>query len=119
MAKKFKITEEQYNMLMNEELQINIEDPKNTGGNIPAAVEKTKEELKKHGVTNTEDIEITMSQDDASKLNTPNDNKNVNVPLSQLESKVISLKELRENRIKVLRENSQYYTLNDFIKKLK
>ena len=40
MAKKFKITEEQYHMLMNEELQINIEDPKHTGGNIVAAVEK-------------------------------------------------------------------------------
>ena len=37
-----------------------------------------------------------MTQDDASKLGTQNDNKNVNVPLSQLESKVISLKELRE-----------------------
>ena len=97
MAKKFKITEEQYNMLMNEELHLKA-DPTTTGGNVNAAVQKTKQEAQKNNVNL--------------------DNATIEIPATS-ESKIITVKELRENRLKVLKENSQYFTLNDFIKKLK
>lgn len=99
MAKKVVITEEQYNMLMQEDIALKA-DVAAANGDVNKAIQTTKQEAQKNGVNLS--------------------NATIEVPASQLgESKIISLKQLRENRIRLLRENSQYLKLNDFFKSLK
>lgn len=98
MARKIKITEEQYKMLMKEDVRLQA-DVAAAGGDVNKAVQTTKQQAQKDNV-NLEKATIE-------------------VPASTVESKMISIKELRENRKKVLKENSKCYSLNDFIKSIK
>lgn len=98
MARKIVITEEQYNMLMQEDVSLKA-DVAAANGDVNKAIQTTKQEAQKNGVNM--------------------DKATIEVPASQVgESRVVSIKELRENRLRLLRENSQYLTLNDFFKSL-
>ena len=96
MSKKFRISEEQYNKLLDEDITLNA-DVSATNGNIAQAVSNTQKDAKESGV-------------DLSKAT-------IQVPAKTNEGKVISYKQLVENRLKVLKQNSTYYTFKDFIRK--
>lgn len=96
MGKKIKITEEQYNKLIDEEITLNA-DVSAANGNVAQAIDKTRKEAQEGGV-------------DLSKAK-------IQVPGNPNESKIISMKQLVENRIKVLKQNSTLYSIKDFIKK--
>ena len=97
MGRKFCITEEQYNMALKEGVMLNA-DVSAAGGDVKRAVDTTKSEAEKQGV---KDYTVAI---DGKQLS---------------ENKLITKKELQENRLKVLKENSEVYSVKDFIKKFK
>lgn len=98
MGRKIVITEEQYNMLMKEDISIKA-DVAAANGDVNKAVQTAKQEARKNNVN----------------LN----NASIEIPASQVgESKIFTMKQLRKQRLHMLRENSQYFTLNEFFKKL-
>ena len=94
MAKKVKITEEQINMLIKEGLTLNA-DVSAAGGDVKKAVDTTKQQARKNGVNlNNASIEINGSS-------LQNENK----------GRLITKKELMENKLRYLNENcSPLYT---------
>lgn len=137
MARKIKITEQQYRMLMEDEndgkihLSLGGSNSSNNQNQNDATnpIDKAKETvdaLKQKGV-NKEDVKFETSVNDL-KQQAPKENGDVKVEMSGVEveksgatteSKIITIKELKEKRLKVLREHSEYYSLNDFLKTLK
>ena len=96
MGKKFKITEEQYKQLMESSDVLKLTaDTEATNGNVSKAASDTINNAIDNGVDPKKtDILIT----------TPN------------ESRVVTKKELYENRLKLLKRNSKLYTVKDFFK---
>lgn len=103
MARKIKITNEQYQLLKEMELAV---DTSKTNGDINQAMKQELGNAKKYGVPE-KDITFKVSGDQVQSNGMVSD------------SKIISVKQLKENRLKMLRENSQYFSLNDFLKKIK
>lgn len=95
MARKICITEEQYNMALKEGVKLTA-DVAGANGDVKRAVDTTKQNAEKEGVKDY-DIEISGSE------------------LS--EKKLVTKRELQENRLKSLKKNSNVYTVKDFIKK--
>ena len=95
MGRKIRITEEQYNMALREGVTINADlsasknDPK-------AAFDTANNQAKEQGLKPGQ--------------------YNIQFP-NVSESKLITKKQLQENRLKALKENSKVYTVKDFIKK--
>lgn len=103
MGRKIKITNEQYQLLKEMELAV---DTSKTNGDINQAMKQELGNAKKYGVPE-KDITFKVSGDQVQSNGMVSD------------SKIISVKQLKENRLKMLRENSQYFSLNDFLKKIK
>ena len=98
MARKFVISEEQYNMALKEGVTLNA-DVAAAGGDVKRAVDATKQEALKNGVK-MDDATIAIK---AAETN---------------ESVLIKKSELHESRLKALKRNSEVYTVRDFMKKL-
>ncbi len=98
MARKFVISEEQYNMALKEGVTLNA-DVAAAGGDVKRAVDATKQEALKNGVK-MDDATIAIK---AAETN---------------ESVFIKKSELHESRLKALKRNSEVYTVRDFMKKL-
>lgn len=98
MARKFVISEEQYNMALKEGVTLNA-DVAAAGGDVKRAVDTTKQEALKNGVK-MDDATIAIK---AAETN---------------ESVFIKKSELHESRLKALKRNSEVYTVRDFMKKL-
>ena len=98
MARKFVISEEQYNMALKEGVTLNA-DVAAAGGDVKRAVDATKQEALKNGVK-MDDATIAIK---AAETN---------------ESVFIKKSELHESRLKALKRNSEIYTVRDFKKKL-
>ena len=98
MARKFVISEEQYNMALKEGVTLNA-DVAAAGGDVKRAVDATKQEALKNGVK-MDDATIAIK---AAETN---------------ESVFIKKSELQESRLKALKRNSEVYTVRDFMKKL-
>ena len=96
MSKKIKITEEQYNMALKEGVTLTA-DLDAAGGDANKAIETTKQEAQKNGI-------------DINKAN-------IQIPAN--EGKIITKKRLMNNRERLIKENSDLFSLDDFIKKLK
>jgi len=95
MGRKIRITEEQYNMAIREGVSINAD--LSAANNDPKkAFDDAKGNAEKQGLKPGE-YSITFA----------------NVQ----ENKLITKKQLQENRLKALKENSQVYTVKDFINK--
>lgn len=103
MARKIKITNEQYQLLKEMELAV---DTSKTNGDVTQAMKQELGNAKKYGVPE-KDITFKVTGDQVQSNGMVSD------------SKIISVKQLKENRLKMLRENSQYFSLNDFLKKIK
>lgn len=95
MGRKIRITEEQYNMAIREGVTINA-DLDAANGDPKKAFDTAKANAEKEGLKSGE--------------------YNVEFPNVQ-ESKLITKKQLQENRLKALKENSQVYSVKDFINK--
>lgn len=99
MSRKLKISEEQYRTAIKEGITLNA-DVDACNGDVKQAIDKTKQNAKDNGV-------------DLS-------NANIQVPAqSRNEGRIITKRQLQENRLKVLKENSELYSLNDFLNKIK
>ena len=96
MARKFVISEEQYNMALKEGVTLNA-DVAAAGGDVKRAVDATKQEALKNGVK-MDDATIAIK---AAETN---------------ESVFIKKSELHESRLKALKRNSEVYTVRDFMK---
>lgn len=98
MGKRFKISKEQYEHALSEGITLNA-DVDACNGDVNQAVQKTKQNAKESGVD--------LSQ------------ATINVPAqSSNESKLITKKQLQENRLKVLKSNSKLFSVRDFVKKI-
>lgn len=95
MARKICITEEQYNMALKEGVKVNA-DLSATNGNVGAAFDNAKKDAKESGL-----------KDGEYSIEFPN----------VTESKFITKKQLQENRLKALKEDSELYTVKDFMKR--
>lgn len=99
MGRNLKISEDQYKKALSEGITLNA-DVDACNGDVKQAIDKTKQNAKNNGV-------------DLSSAN-------IQVPAqTQNEGKVITKKQLMENRLKVLKENSKLYSLTDFMNNLK
>lgn len=99
MGRNFKISEDQYKRALSEGITLNA-DVEACNGDVKQAIDKTKQNAKNNGI-------------DLNKAN-------IQVPAqSQNEGKIITKRQLQENRLKVLKENSDLYSLNDFLNKIK
>lgn len=98
MARKFVISEEQYNMALKEGVTLNA-DVAAAGGDVKRAVDTTKQEALKNGVK-MDDATISIK---AAETN---------------ESIFVKKSKLQESRLKALKRNSEIYTVRDFMRKL-
>lgn len=94
--RKIKITEEQRQYALSEGITLNA-DIDAAGGDVKKAVDTAKQQAQKSGV----DIKKATIQ----------------IPPSN-ESKVITKKQMMENRLKKFKQNSDYYQVNEFVKRL-
>jgi hypothetical protein len=98
MARKFVISEEQYNMALKEGVTLNA-DVAAAGGDVKRAVDTTKKEALKNGIK-MDDATISIK---AAETN---------------EGILVKKSKLQESRLKALKRNSEIYTVRDFMKKL-
>ena len=98
MARKFVISEEQYNMALKEGVTLNA-DVAAAGGDVKRAVDTAKQEALKNGVK-MDDATISIKAADTN------------------ESIFVKKSKLQESRLKALKRNSEVYTVRDFMKKL-
>lgn len=104
MARKVKITNEQYQLIKEMELAV---DTSKSNGDVTQAMKDELNNAKKYGVPE-KDVTFKVTGDQVQSNG-----------MTSNESRIISVKELKENRLKMLRENSEFYSFNDFIKKIK
>lgn len=96
MTKRLVISEEQYNMALEEGITLNA-DVSAAGGDVKKAVDIAKQEAIKNGV-NMNNAKIQINAKDTN------------------ESKFIKKSKLQENRLAALKKNSDLYTVRDFMK---
>ena len=94
--RKIKITEEQRQYALSEGIVLNA-DVDAAGGDVKKAVDTTKQQAQKSGV----DVKKATIQ----------------IPPSN-ESKVITKKQIMENRLNEFKKNSDYYSLSEFLKRI-
>lgn len=101
MANHIILSEKQYHKFKQllEGVRIDV-DPSSTNGDMNAALRNSKQEAEKHGLKSG-DVEYIVTGNDMQ------------------ESKLISLSQLKENRLKVLKENSEVYSVKEFMKKIR
>lgn len=123
MGRKFCITEEQYKRVMKEGIlptgKFTVQAKTDGSGDDPTkAVEQTKNDLEK--IVPNADKNFQVAANNPKSPNTQivsNSNQAQDNSSSMSESKIITKKQLQENRLKVLKKDSNLYTVKDFIKK--
>lgn len=96
MGRKFRLTEEQVNMLKESGVTLTA-DLSAANGDVSKAVETTKQEASQSGI----------------------DPKKVNIQIPATENKIITKKSIYENRLNALKKTSTVYSLKDFFKEIK
>ena len=121
MGRKFCITEEQYKRLMKEGVtpaKFTVQ-ANNYGNNDPTKnVQKTQQELNK--VIPNADKNFQVAANNPKSPDTQIVSKNTSSQTDNTtvsEGKLITKKQLQENRLKEMKKNSEVYTVKDFIKK--
>jgi len=117
MARKFRITEEQYKMALKEGVAINKTQVL-AAGNNSSDIEKARNTAQENGLPK-ENFEVVapLEKNNQSPQLSTTDKQNANVVIS--ENKLITKKQLQENRLKALKKNSEVFTLKDFAKAFK
>ena len=117
MARKFRITEEQYKMALKEGVAINKTQVL-AAGNNSSDIEKARNTAQENGLPK-ENFEVVapLEKNNQSPQLSTTDKQNANVVIN--ENKLITKKQLQENRLKALKKNSEVFTLKDFAKAFK
>ena len=97
MARRFKITEEQYRKALDEGITLQA-DPSTTGGDEIRAIQNTRKKA--------QDANVDLSK------------ATIQIPGKANESRIVSKSALKENRMSELKRNSKVYSVSDFISKL-
>lgn len=132
MGRKIKITESQYQTMLKEGVlpdPINVNaNPEKYGGNAEKAINATKQNLNKVGVSKEAidggDVNVAVPSQNV-KRNTQlgKDTMVVSNPdttnNTTNEGRCITKRQLQENRLKFLKQNSTVYTVKDFVNGLK
>lgn len=92
--RKIKITEEQYNTAIAEGVKLSA-DVSAANGDVAKAVDTAKSQAQKSGV-NLSDATIEIP--------------------ATTESRLFTIKQLKEARLKNMKKNSEYYSVDEFIK---
>ena len=138
MARRFCITEEQYKRIIGEGVKIDVPVVPKNGQTPIEAIKNTEGEIQNAGVSPTNVKEkFNVNCDGATVLSNLRGTEIVNKDTTTknltndgeatpsatgsaiAENKLISKKELMENRLKALKKNSQLYTVKDFMNKIK
>lgn len=114
MGRKIRITEEQYKKFLKE---VDDKTQVMSQGNDSNSIKKASDNAVKNGLPK-EKFEVVAplvnNNNQTAQLST-NDKNNAKIVVS--EGKLITKKQLQENRLKELKKNSEVYTVKDFIKK--
>ena len=124
MGRKIRITEKQYKKILeegvlvgsNQKFTVNAQEI----GNTPEEkVTNTMRDLKQKYPDADKNFEVVSPNKDnkTQTVSKPNTNTSNNNNISVMENKLITKKQLQESRLKALKENSEVYTVKDFIKK--
>lgn len=124
MAKNICITEEQYRMALKEgvlpnsngKFTVNANQYDGNGNNPEKNVTQTMNDLKQKYPNAEKDFQVVGDKGNNSKTQVVSKDSTNNT-LS--ENKLITKKKLQENRLKKLKENSEIYTVKDFLKNIK
>ena len=124
MARVFKLTEEQFKALgkLNEEIVVTTDKNFRQGTSISDANKKLDSEIAQAGINvqNNPNVEKRLEINDPSsktgELEVTIDDKDPNQKKTQ-ESRVVTLKQIREDVMRELKKNSKVYKLSDFVKK--
>lgn len=111
MAKRFKITEAQYNQMLSEGVTIQGA----TDATGKADVAKTAQSMSVSGV-DPKKVDVTFSG--ASMTSGGGDENGTTTTQSVTEHRLITKKELQANRLKYLKEHSEVMSFNNFMKQL-
>lgn len=98
MGRKIKISKKQYEQALSEGITLTA-DVDACNGDVKQAVDKTRQNAKQNGVDLSD--------------------ANISIPAQSNESRIITKKELQENRLKVLKANSKLFSVKDFVNKIK
>lgn len=98
MGRKIKISKKQYEQALSEGITLTA-DVDACNGDVKQAVDKTKQNAKQNGVDLSD--------------------ANISIPAQSNEGRIITKKELQENRLKVLKANSKLFSVKDFVNKIK
>ena len=109
MARKFKITEEQYNQMLAEGVAIQGA----TDSTGKADVQKTAQSMSASGI---DPNKVNVQFSGKSMTNGGDDSSATNPSIT--EHRLITKKELQENRLRYLKENSEVMSVNKFLKSL-
>ena len=124
MGRKIRITEEQYKKILKEGVLVGsnqkftVKAQEKIGSTPEENVANTMNNLKQKYPDADKNFEVVSPNKDnktqtVSKPNTNTSDNNIAV----MENKLITKKQLQENRLKALKENSQVYSVKDFINK--
>lgn len=117
MGRKIRITEEQYKMALKEGVALNKTQVL-AAGNNSSDIEKARKTAEENGLPKDNfDVVAPLEKNNQAPQLSTNDKQNANIVVS--ENKLITKKQLQKNRLKVLKENSEVYTVKDFINKFK
>lgn len=124
MLRIFKLTEEQFKALgkLNEEIVVTTDKNFKQGTNISDANKKLNSEITQAGINiqNNPNVEKRLEINDPSsktgELEITIDDKNPNLKQTH-ESRVVTMKEIREDVMRELKKNSTVYKLSNFLKK--
>lgn len=109
MARKFKITEEQYNQMLAEGVAIQGA----TDSTGKADVQKTAQSMSASGI----DPNKVSVQFSGSSMTDGGDTTSATTP-SITEHRLVTKRELQANRLRYLKENSEVMSVNNFMKSL-
>ena len=109
MAKKFKITETQYNQILSE--GISIQGVTDSTGK--ADISKTAQSMSASGI-DPKKVSVAFSGESMTSGGDTNGSSTITVT----EHRLITKKELQANRLRYLKENSEVLSFNNFMKNL-
>ena len=126
MARKIRITEEQYKNVLKEGVLPNSNQTFTVQANTQngtvskeEAVTGTKEAINNTvGANAGKRFQVVADNSNNTQIVSKNETPNTNDTTTVTENKIITKKQLQENRLKVLKKNSVVYTVKDFIKGL-
>lgn len=123
MARKICITEEQYNMALKEGIledsnqKFSVNAQQQNGQSEEQNVVTTMEKLKQKYQNAEKDFEVVSPDKKNNKTQIVSKSDTNDNNISVMEKKLVTKRELQENRLKSLKKNSNVYTVKDFIKK--